>query len=174
MAFDRETGTQLAWNQIVLSHDIGADEFKRIYKEISILKQISHPNIIKLYDSWIDEEKGNLIFVTEAMTSGWGILIVFLFRYSNNYLFIFFLLQGRWRSFASGCRSCRCMWCKTGPASSCPDWTICTPAPPSSCTATSRHVLFPSHLMGNSYCFLCFFLFFFFSFVFYTYCFLRI
>lgn len=70
MAFDRETGTQLAWNQIVLDHNIGADEFKRIYKEISILKQISHESIIKLYDSWIDEEKGNLIFVTEAMTSG--------------------------------------------------------------------------------------------------------
>ena len=70
MAFDRETGTQLAWNQIILDHNIGAEEFKRIYKEISILKQISHPSIIRLYDSWIDEERGNLIFITEAMTSG--------------------------------------------------------------------------------------------------------
>lgn len=70
MAFDRETGTQLAWNQIALDHNIGAEEFKRIYKEISILKQISHESIIRLYDSWIDEEKGYLIFVTEAMTSG--------------------------------------------------------------------------------------------------------
>ncbi len=70
MAFDREAGTQLAWNQIVLNHNMGAEEFKRIYKEISILKQISHPNIIRLFDSWIDEEHGNLIFITEAMTSG--------------------------------------------------------------------------------------------------------
>ena len=50
MAFDRETGTQLAWNQIALDHNIGAEEFKRIYKEISILKQISHESIIR-YDS---------------------------------------------------------------------------------------------------------------------------
>lgn len=34
------------------------------------MKQITHPNIIRLHDSWIDEEKGNLIFVTELMTSG--------------------------------------------------------------------------------------------------------
>lgn len=47
VCFDRESGTQLAWNQIALHHDIDAEEFKRLYKEISILKQISHPNIIK-------------------------------------------------------------------------------------------------------------------------------
>ncbi len=70
VCFDRESGTQLAWNQIALHNDIDAEEFKRLYKEISLLKQISHPNIIKLYDSWIDEEKGNLVFVTELMTSG--------------------------------------------------------------------------------------------------------
>lgn len=70
LAFDREQGVQVAWNQINLDKNIDADEFKKLYKEISILKQISHPNIIKLHDSWIDEEKGNLIFVTELMTSG--------------------------------------------------------------------------------------------------------
>ena len=69
-AFDREAGTQLAWNQIILDRNLEADQFRRIYKEITLLKQLEHPNIIRLYDSWIDEERGNLVFITEAMTSG--------------------------------------------------------------------------------------------------------
>jgi serine/threonine protein kinase len=70
VCFDRESGTQLAWNQISLHRDIGAGEFKRLYKEISILKQVQHPNIIKLFEAWVVEDMGYRVFISELMTSG--------------------------------------------------------------------------------------------------------
>lgn len=39
-------------------------------KEVQMLQQLSHPCIIKLYDSWVDEENGNLNFITELFTAG--------------------------------------------------------------------------------------------------------
>ena len=38
--------------------------------EIDMLKTLSHPNILKCYDSWHDEEKHEVVFITEWMSSG--------------------------------------------------------------------------------------------------------
>eukprot|EP00029_Vermamoeba_vermiformis_P009859 TRINITY_DN5061_c0_g2_i1.p1 TRINITY_DN5061_c0_g2~~TRINITY_DN5061_c0_g2_i1.p1 ORF type:complete len:1322 (+),score=338.05 TRINITY_DN5061_c0_g2_i1:182-4147(+) len=66
-AIDRDRGLEVAWNQIKLSRSVDLD---KLYKEIQLLQSLNHPNIIIFYHSWVDEEKLQLNFITECMTSG--------------------------------------------------------------------------------------------------------
>ena len=60
-------GLEVAWNQVRLEQ--GTD-FVKLWKEILILQQLQHPNIIQFHHSWIDEAKLQVVFITEWMTSG--------------------------------------------------------------------------------------------------------
>ena len=42
----------------------------QIYREIDILKQLRHPNILTFMNSFTIPEKNRLVFITEIMTSG--------------------------------------------------------------------------------------------------------
>jgi WNK lysine deficient protein kinase len=66
-AIDRDLGLEVAWNQIRLEQ--GTD-FEKLWKEINILEQLKHPNIIVFHHSWVDEKNFQVIFITEFMTSG--------------------------------------------------------------------------------------------------------
>lgn len=66
-AIDRDLGLEVAWNQIRLEQ--GTD-FEKLWKEINILEQLKHPNIIVFHHSWVDEKNFHVIFITEYMTSG--------------------------------------------------------------------------------------------------------
>jgi serine/threonine protein kinase len=46
------------------------EERKRISDEIALLKQLKHPNIIHFISAWINRQKEEVIFITEAVTGG--------------------------------------------------------------------------------------------------------
>jgi len=45
-------------------------ERKRISKEILMLKNLKHPNIIHFIGTWINKAKEEVIFITEIVTGG--------------------------------------------------------------------------------------------------------
>lgn len=68
-AIDEEEGKEVAWNSLLIKDYETAQEERVTYlEEIQLLKSISHPNIIELYDFWFTDN--NFVFITELMTSG--------------------------------------------------------------------------------------------------------
>ena len=65
---DTERGIEVAWAIIEL--DRAGVDVKQLRKEKEILTRLDHPNILKLYDAWIDDDKLQGVFITEVMTSG--------------------------------------------------------------------------------------------------------
>jgi serine/threonine protein kinase len=45
-------------------------ERKRISKEILMLKNLKHPNIIHFIGTWINKAKEEVVFITEIVTGG--------------------------------------------------------------------------------------------------------
>eukprot|EP01102_Stenamoeba_stenopodia_P006189 TRINITY_DN16_c0_g8_i1.p1 TRINITY_DN16_c0_g8~~TRINITY_DN16_c0_g8_i1.p1 ORF type:complete len:1193 (-),score=320.78 TRINITY_DN16_c0_g8_i1:96-3674(-) len=68
-AIDRDRGIEVAWNQLRLDRFQDQD-FIKLYGEIQILGQLKHQHIIEFYGSWINEQKQEVVFITECMTSG--------------------------------------------------------------------------------------------------------
>ena len=68
-AYDTTGGLEVAWNSVKLSK-MGKVAQKRIVKEMTILKQLDHINIIQFFGSWVNKETQCVIFVTEMITSG--------------------------------------------------------------------------------------------------------
>lgn len=46
------------------------EEKKNIVKEIELLKNLKHPNIIHFIAAWINKEKGEIVFITEIVSGG--------------------------------------------------------------------------------------------------------
>jgi len=67
-AIDRDKGIEVAWNSIKL--DRIHFDFEKLYQEVQLLEQLSHPHIIEFYHSWINQKKKEIVFITECMTSG--------------------------------------------------------------------------------------------------------
>ena len=68
-AYDTNEGIEVAWNVVKLSR-IPPSERKRIKTEVKLLKDIQHKNVIKYFNSWVDREKEQIVFITEIMSSG--------------------------------------------------------------------------------------------------------
>ena len=68
-AFDTAEGMQVAWNVVELKN-ITPDERKRVAIEVMLLRNLDHKNVIKYYNSWIDREKEQVVFITEIMSAG--------------------------------------------------------------------------------------------------------
>lgn len=68
-AYDTNEGREVAWNVVKLSR-IPPNERKRIKTEVKLLRDIEHKNVIKYYNSWVDREKEQIIFITEIMSHG--------------------------------------------------------------------------------------------------------
>eukprot|EP00793_Prasinoderma_coloniale_P004409 PRCOL_00000169-RA len=71
LGFDREEGLEVAWNKIIVKSLLHREEeMERLRVEVDLLKELHHKNVIKFFDSWIDEETSDVNFVTEFFTSG--------------------------------------------------------------------------------------------------------
>lgn len=46
------------------------ESLEKLYSEVHLLKKLKHDNIIKLYDSWVDDKKKTVNMITELFTSG--------------------------------------------------------------------------------------------------------
>ncbi|KAJ5075065.1 wnk kinase isoform m [Anaeramoeba ignava] len=64
-----EQGNEIAWNEIDLGR-ISEQDYKKLKKEIEILKIIKNSQIIRLLGYWLDSNNEKLIFITEMMQSG--------------------------------------------------------------------------------------------------------
>lgn len=70
-AFDEELGIEVAWNQVKVQDVLQKPEdLERLYSEVHLLKTLRHKNIIKFYNSWVDDKTKNVNFITEIFTSG--------------------------------------------------------------------------------------------------------
>ena len=68
-AIDEEEGKEVAYNEVrIKQYEAETQAGTSFSKEIALLKNIDHPNIIKILDYWFTEE--DFVFVTELMTGG--------------------------------------------------------------------------------------------------------
>lgn len=69
--FDEVDGIEVAWNQVKIDgllHSV--DDLSKLYSEVNLLKSLKHDNIIKFYNSWIDDKQKTVNMITELFTSG--------------------------------------------------------------------------------------------------------
>lgn len=45
-------------------------DLERLFSEVELLQTLKHKNIIKFYDSWIDDKREHINIITEIFTSG--------------------------------------------------------------------------------------------------------
>ncbi|KAG8661976.1 serine/threonine-protein kinase WNK8 isoform X2 [Manihot esculenta] len=70
-AFDEVDGIEVAWNQVSIEDVLqSADQLERLYSEVHLLKSLKHENIMKFYNSWVDDKKKTINMITELFTSG--------------------------------------------------------------------------------------------------------
>ncbi|XVF14941.1 hypothetical protein REPUB_Repub09cG0104600 [Reevesia pubescens] len=70
-AFDEVNGIEVAWNQVRIDEVLQKPEdLERLYSEVRLLKSLKHSNIIRFYNSWIDDKKKTVNIITELFTSG--------------------------------------------------------------------------------------------------------
>ena len=69
LAFDNDTGTEVAWNQLPLSH-LSPRDRKRVDSEIRIARSLDHRHILKFYTAWLDRTSDTVLFITERATGG--------------------------------------------------------------------------------------------------------
>jgi WNK lysine deficient protein kinase len=46
------------------------EDLEKLYSEVHLLKSLKHDNIIKFYNSWVDDNKKTVNMMTELFTSG--------------------------------------------------------------------------------------------------------
>ncbi|XP_020600134.1 probable serine/threonine-protein kinase WNK4 isoform X2 [Phalaenopsis equestris] len=69
--FDEIDGIEVAWNQVRIDELLQSPEnLERLYSEVHLLKSLKHDNIIKFYNSWVDDQKKTINIITELFTSG--------------------------------------------------------------------------------------------------------
>ncbi|KAJ8748604.1 hypothetical protein K2173_007594 [Erythroxylum novogranatense] len=70
-AFDKEEGTEVAWNQVGL-RPFYEDPvlINRLHSEVQLLRSLKNMYIIVCYSAWLDHEHCKLNFITEVCTSG--------------------------------------------------------------------------------------------------------
>lgn len=64
-----DTGREVAWNTVNLNR-LPVRDRPRIKKEINLLRQLAHINIIKFEAVWYDKESSEIHFITELITGG--------------------------------------------------------------------------------------------------------
>lgn len=63
--YDFNEGREIAWSVVKIDTN-----FDKIYEEISIMKRLDHPNIIKYVNGWYDKEKKEVVIITEILPGG--------------------------------------------------------------------------------------------------------
>lgn len=70
-AFDEVNGLEVAWCQVRIDDVLQSPEdLERLYSEVHLLKSLKHNNIIRFYNSWIDDQNKTVNIITELFTSG--------------------------------------------------------------------------------------------------------
>lgn len=97
--FDEVDGIEVAWNQVNIEDVMQSpDQLERLYSEVHLLKSLKHENIIKFYNSWVDDTNRTINMITELFTSGslrqWvSWLFTFFVSFSLSFHCLFVLLS---------------------------------------------------------------------------------
>jgi serine/threonine protein kinase len=67
--YDYDTGREIAWN-VVNVFCMSDDAISKVQEEIAIIKKLKHPNIINFVSGFFNEEKKEVVIITEIFTSG--------------------------------------------------------------------------------------------------------
>ncbi|RYR33861.1 hypothetical protein Ahy_A10g048515 isoform A [Arachis hypogaea] len=70
-AFDEVNGLEVAWSQVRIDEVLQSpDDLERLYSEVHLLRSLKHNNIVRFYNSWIDDKHRTVNMITELFTSG--------------------------------------------------------------------------------------------------------
>ncbi|XP_057748483.1 probable serine/threonine-protein kinase WNK7 [Arachis stenosperma] len=70
-AFDEVNGIEVAWSQVQIDDVLQSPgDLERLYSEVHLLRSLEHDNIVRFYNSWIDEKHKTVNMITELFTSG--------------------------------------------------------------------------------------------------------
>lgn len=70
-AFDEINGLEVAWSQVRIDEVLQSPgDLERLYSEVHLLKSLKHNNIVRFYNSWIDDKHRTVNMITELFTSG--------------------------------------------------------------------------------------------------------
>ena len=75
----------------------GPEDLAKLHSEVHLLKTLRHENIIKFFNSWVDEKQRTINIITELFTS--GSLRQYVINFTSLcftfyiYLFIYFCVQ---------------------------------------------------------------------------------
>lgn len=65
--YDFNKGREVAWSIMKSEDEL---DLKKVLKEISIMKQLDHPNITKYISGWYDKEKREVVIISELCPGG--------------------------------------------------------------------------------------------------------
>jgi WNK lysine deficient protein kinase len=61
----------VAWGQVQIDEVLQSPgDLDRLYSEMHLLKSLRHNNIVRFYNSWIDDKRRTVNMITELFTSG--------------------------------------------------------------------------------------------------------
>ncbi|BAT73283.1 serine/threonine-protein kinase [Vigna angularis] len=70
-AFDGVNGIEVAWSQVQIDEVLQSPgDLDRLYSELHLLRSLKHHNIVRFYNSWIDDKRRTVNMITELFTSG--------------------------------------------------------------------------------------------------------
>ncbi|KAK7318473.1 hypothetical protein RJT34_03175 [Clitoria ternatea] len=70
-AFDEVNGIEVAWSQVQIDEVLQSPgDLERLYSEVHLLRSLRHSNIVRFYNSWIDEKRKTVNMITELFISG--------------------------------------------------------------------------------------------------------
>ena len=70
-AFDTQIGIDVAWSKITAEpHHLSDEQLQQIVGEMTKGLDLEHPNIIKCFECWEDEQRHCINLITELFTSG--------------------------------------------------------------------------------------------------------
>lgn len=68
LGLDTQEGKEVAWNTIKLGC-LSANDKARVQAEVALLTRLKHKHILVMYDTWVDEEAGELYLITSRMAN---------------------------------------------------------------------------------------------------------
>ncbi|XP_045823895.1 probable serine/threonine-protein kinase WNK6 isoform X1 [Trifolium pratense] len=70
-AFDEVNGNEVAWGQVQIDEMLKRPgDLDKLYSEVYLLKSVKHNNIVRFYNSWVDDKRKTFNMITELFTSG--------------------------------------------------------------------------------------------------------
>ncbi|KAK7399405.1 hypothetical protein VNO78_10587 [Psophocarpus tetragonolobus] len=70
-AFDKVNGIEVAWSQVQIDEVLQSPvDLERLYSEVHLLRSLKHTNIVRFYNSWIDDKRKTVNMISELFTSG--------------------------------------------------------------------------------------------------------